>query len=119
MATTNKTTPRAGTREAVKFGSFVELRRHFNPAQPAAPRPARQRQKSHGQARPHGGAQPCAACGQWRPGSQPMALSLADQMFHASICPMCFESVRSSGQYRASVAHGIAQRQHHEACNHA
>ncbi|SUX28443.1 Uncharacterised protein [Chromobacterium vaccinii] len=46
-----------------------------------------------------------------------MALPLFGQVFHASVCPICYESVRSSGPYRASVAHGIAQRQHHEACH--
>lgn len=118
MGRTSKIAPRAGTREAVKFGSFVELRQHFSPAQLDAPRRAAKRQNYQQNSRAFASsAQPCAACGQWRQGSQTMALPLFGQVFHASVCPICYESVRSSGPYRASVAHGIAQRQHHEACH--
>lgn len=62
---------------------------------------------------------PCPVCGVRRTLGRRLTLSLFGQRYEAEVCPVCHSAAAASAGYRLTVAHHLAQHQHHREVCHA
>jgi len=61
----------------------------------------------------------CTVCGQRNRGSVDLALSSSGDAYHAPVCPVCVEAIKSSAGYRSAAFHRLAQHQLYRGACHA